>query len=186
MHRLNDVHVLVVEDSLQMRNLLRTFLRAAGFEHITDAANAEMAMRILRSEPIDLVIVDWKMQPVDGIALTRMIRGCDSPHIACKPILMLTAHSELSRVSAARDAGVSGFLRKPVSAALLFERLSKALLDERVFVRTADFFGPDRRKRQNPAYNGPWRRADDKTAQPGRAYRSSADEDALDIDDFDR
>ncbi len=75
---------------------------------------------------------------------------------------MLTAHTEASRVAAARDAGVTGFLKKPISARMLFERMSSALLDDRPFVRTPDFFGPDRRRGATPGYSGPFRRAEDR------------------------
>jgi DNA-binding response OmpR family regulator len=75
---------------------------------------------------------------------------------------MLTAHTEASRVTAARDAGVTGFLKKPISTRLLFDRVGGALTDRRQFVRTSDFFGPDRRRVQAPWYKGPFRRATDK------------------------
>jgi DNA-binding response OmpR family regulator len=80
------------------------------------------------------------------------------------PILMLTAHTEASRVAAARDAGVSGFIKKPISARLLFDRVANALTDTRAFVRAADFFGPDRRRGETPGYAGPWRRESDTAA----------------------
>ena len=49
-------------------------------------------------------------------------------------------------MTAARDAGVSGFIKKPISARLLFDRISNVLTDTRLFVRSVDFFGPDRRR----------------------------------------
>jgi DNA-binding response OmpR family regulator len=88
-------------------------------------------------------------------------RDADSPN-PYAPVLMLTAHTEASRVEAARDAGVTGFVKKPISARLLFERITSALTDTRMFVRSADFFGPDRRHGQDPNYAGPLRRASDR------------------------
>jgi CheY-like chemotaxis protein len=158
---LSDIHVLVVDDSQQMRFLIRCLLRAVGLLRITETETAAEAFEAMRASPVDLIILDWKMAPIDGLAFTRMVRLDAASPNPYAPILMLTAHTEASRVAAARDAGVSGFVRKPISARLLFERISSALTDTRMFVRTSDFFGPDRRHGQSPDYAGPYRRADD-------------------------
>lgn len=173
---LNDIHVLVVDDNKQMRFLVRCLLRAGGISKITEAATGAEAFEIMRARPVDLIIVDWKMAPVDGLAFTHMVRrNQDSPNPYI-PILMLTAHTEASRVTAARDAGVSGFVRKPISARLLFDRISNVLTDTRMFVRTEGFFGPDRRFGQDPHYAGPLRRESDKN--------ETKHSNALDVDDL--
>jgi len=162
MTSLSDMHVLIVDDNQQMRLLLRCMVRAGGIIHISEAATAAEAFDIMRTAPVDLVLVDWKMRPIDGITFTRMARNdhdAPNPYI---PILMVTAHTEVSRVAAARDAGVSGFVKKPISSRLLFERISSALTDERMFIRSGDFFGPDRRRDQQAGYAGPFRRVTDK------------------------
>lgn len=161
MTSISDMHLLVVDDSPQMRYLLRCLLRSVGITTVTEAETAAQALDAMRMSQIDLVILDWKMAPIDGLALARRLRwASDSPN-PYVPILMLTAHTEASRVAAARDAGVSGFVKKPISARLLFERITFALTDTRMFVRTDDFFGPDRRRGQDPDYAGPFRRATD-------------------------
>ncbi len=162
MASVSDIHVLVVDDNRQMRFLVRCLLRAGGLYSISEAATADEAFDIMRASPVDLVIVDWMMQPIDGLAFTRMIRwDNDSPN-PYVPLLMLTAHTEASRVAAARDAGVTGFVKKPISARLLFDRVSNALTDARAFIRTEEFFGPDRRHGLTAGYAGPYRRATDR------------------------
>lgn len=164
MTSLSDLHVLIVDDNQQMRFLLRCLLRAGGLLHISEATTAAEAFDIMRLTPVSLVLVDWKMQPIDGLAFTRTARlKADSPN-PYVPILMLTAHTEASRVAAARDAGVTGFIKKPISSRVLFERITNALTDTRSFIRTASFFGPDRRHIAHPDYAGPLRRATDKGA----------------------
>jgi CheY-like chemotaxis protein len=165
MTALNDVHVLVVDDNRQMRLLVRCLLRAGGLTNIHEAETAAHAFGHMREHPVDLVIVDWMMQPVDGLTFTRMVRwdsGSPNPYM---PILMLTAHTEASRVAAARDAGVSGFIKKPISARLLFDRVANALTDTRMFIKSDEFFGPDRRRGPVAGYAGPLRRADDHAAR---------------------
>lgn len=168
---LSDIHVLVVDDNKQMRFLVRCLLRAGGILKVTEADTGDRAFEIMRAGAVDLIIVDWKMAPMDGLAFTNMVRRnhvSPNPYV---PILMLTAHTETSRVISARDAGVSGFIKKPISARLLFDRIASVLTDTRMFVRSPDFFGPDRRRGEDPNYCGPFRRDGDK---PG----------ALDVDDL--
>ncbi len=162
MASLADIQVLIVDDSRQMRHLMRALLKAAGVYRVAEAETALEAFALMNKSKVDIILADWKMQPVDGIAFTRMVRlSADSPDPTA-PILMLTAHTEASRVAAARDAGVTGFLKKPISARMLFDRMSSALLDDRPFVRAPDFFGPDRRRGAASNYAGPFRRAEDR------------------------
>jgi two-component system chemotaxis response regulator CheY len=173
MTALNDVHVLLVDDNRQMRTLLRCLLRAGGLPNMIEAETAGEAFEVIRSRQVDLVIVDWMMQPVDGLEFTRMMRLDRASPNPYMPILMLTAHTEASRVAAARDAGVTGFIKKPISTRLLFNRVANALTDARSFVRSFDFFGPDRRRDLAFGYAGPFRRSTD-----------GAGADTLDLDDL--
>jgi CheY-like chemotaxis protein len=132
MTALNDVHVLIVDDNRQMRLLVRCLLRAGGLINISEAETAAQAIEAMRERQVDLVIVDWMMQPVDGLSFTRMMRADSASPNPYMPILMLTAHTEASRVAAARDAGVTGFIKKPISARLLFDRVASALTDTRI------------------------------------------------------
>lgn len=157
----NELHVLLVDDNKQMRMLLRSLLRAAGIGRISEAEDADHAFALMTMQPIDLILLDWKMRPMDGLTFTRMVRQAPNSPNPYAAILMLTAHTEIHRVAAARDAGVSGFLKKPVSAHLLFERMTSALADDRMFVRAGPFFGPDRRFGALAGYSGPLRRASD-------------------------
>ena len=173
MTALNDIHVLMVDDNGPMRQLIRALARAGGVVNFSEAETASEALEILRATPVDLVMVDWKMRPTDGLSFTRMIRwNSDSPN-PYVPILMLTAHTDVSRVAAARDAGVTGFLKKPISTQLLFDRIGNALTDTRHFIRADSFFGPDRRHGQADWYHGPFRRAGD-----------NGEADTFDLDDL--
>jgi DNA-binding response OmpR family regulator len=71
---------------------------------------------------------------------------------------MLTGHSEKKRVVAARDAGVTEFLAKPISAKALYHRVLNVVANPRPFVKTKNYFGPDRRRSTSANYVGPERR----------------------------
>lgn len=143
----SSLNVMVVEDSENMRRLLRAILHAMGVDNVLECGTAVEAFRELgRFEP-DLVISDWNMAPVNGLDFTRMVRRDRKSANPYVPIVLLTGHTETGRVIEARDAGVNMVLAKPISVKALSERLT-ALIDRPVeFVRTDSYFGPDRRRR---------------------------------------
>lgn len=156
---LSGLSVLVVEDNEHMRHLLRMVLRALGIENVIEAENGEQAIEIITTRAPDIVFTDWIMQPVDGLELATFIRNAPESPNPFMPIIMVTAHSERSHVTAARDAGITEFLVKPISARAILSRLRAVIEHPRAFVRAPGYFGPDRRRRrEDVTYRGPDRR----------------------------
>jgi DNA-binding response OmpR family regulator len=91
-----------------------------------------------------------------------MIRQPGSSGNPYVPIIMLSGHSERKRIVTARDAGVTEFLAKPISAKALYERILSVVASPRPFIKTQTYFGPDRRRTINANYVGPERRKDGK------------------------
>jgi len=154
---------LIVEDNVHMRTLLRSLLIALGMKDVYEAANGADAFVLLREKRPDLVLSDLTMSPVDGIAFTREVRLSEASPNPYVPIIMITGHTERHRVETARDAGVTEFLAKPITAQNLFLRIAEIVERPRPYVRSAGYFGPDRRRRADKDYFGPMRRHDDKT-----------------------
>jgi CheY-like chemotaxis protein len=154
--------VLVVDDNPHMRAILRALLDGAGLHQVAEAADGTQALAVMNKRMVDIVLTDMAMSPMDGIELTRRVRkDVDSPN-PFMPIIMVTGHAEASLVIAARDAGVTEFLAKPLTSQNLMTRISEIMQRPRTFVRCGDYFGPDRRRRRADKYAGPWRRRDDK------------------------
>ena len=154
--------ILLVDDNQHMRVLLTEILRAIGVKLIFEAADGAQALQMLRGNPIDIVMTDLAMEPLDGIDFVRLLRNSqDSPN-PMVPVIMITGHSTMRRVSEARDVGVSEFLSKPVTARGVIERITRVVDHPRQFVRSREYFGPDRRRRDDPSYAGPRRRKTDK------------------------
>lgn len=152
---------LAVEDNAHMRTLLRTLLQALGLRRIYEASDGAAGLLVLRDHKLDFVLTDLSMKPMDGIEFTQKIRlASDSPN-PLVPIIMVTGYTERTRVEAARDAGVSEFIAKPITMQSLKSRLTEIIERPRPFVRCATYFGPDRRRRKAENYAGPWRRHDD-------------------------
>lgn len=155
--------MLVVDDNQHMRIMVIEILRAVGVRQIRQASDGAQALDIMRHEPIDIIIADLAMSPVDGIDFVRLLRNSsDSPNAMC-PVVMMSGHSTERRVAEARDAGVNTFLSKPITARGVLEHISEIVDHPRPFVRSSEYFGPDRRRRNDPNYAGPRRRVSDQT-----------------------
>jgi two-component system chemotaxis response regulator CheY len=158
---LGPLHALVVEDNEHMRILIRTVLKAFGMREIHECKGGADALSYLAINKCDFIITDLAMAPMDGLQFTRAVRELPNRADCVVPIIMLTGYTERRRVEAARDAGVTEILAKPVTPAGIFQRIEEIVLRPRPFVRTPHYCGPSRRRQNNPDYTGPWRRRDD-------------------------
>ena len=159
----DDLRFVVAADNAHMRRIVRTLLRAFGSREIYEAEDGASGLEAVEAFSPDILITDITMPIFDGIELTRMIRnpdGCRHPFL---PIVVLSAYSEKKHVIAARDAGATEFLCKPVSATALYRRIQNVVANPRDFIRTKSYFGPDRRRYVNPNYSG----VDRRIAAPG-------------------
>ena len=159
--RFESLKILLVDDNQHMIVLLTEILRAIGVRQISEAEDGLTAINKMRRQDYDLIITDLTMQPLDGIDFVNLVRNApDSPNPMI-PIIMVTGHSTHAKVKEARDAGVNEFLAKPVTAKRVVDRLTQVIENNRPFIRGADYFGPDRRRRDDPFYTGPKRRSTD-------------------------
>jgi CheY-like chemotaxis protein len=156
----SSLRILLVEDSLHMRRILRTMLSGLGVRDIQEAEDGAEGLDRLRGVNPDIVLLDWVMPILDGIEFTKLARtgGGANPYV---PIIMVSAHSERKSVIMARDAGVNEFLTKPLSAKALHDRIVSVVKHARPFVKTRSFFGPDRRRFVMPSFSGSERRVAD-------------------------
>jgi CheY-like chemotaxis protein len=155
-----------------MRSIAITLLESFGVTQIRDVETGAEGIRVSKLWPADVALVDFKMEPMNGVEFTRLIRNAPDSRNPYLPIIMMTGHSAVVRVMEARDAGVTEFIAKPLSAKTLLNRLNSVIYKPRAFVRTQSYFGPDRRRRADPAHIGPWRRFDDSNrAAPATASK---------------
>ncbi|MAE51899.1 MAG: response regulator [Micavibrio sp.] len=160
-YQLQSIRVLIVEDNQPMLELAKSILSTFGVGMVYTAKNGEAGFKKYCEINPDLVIADWMMKPMDGISLTRRIRNDPASPNQFVPVILMTGFSEKRRVIQARDAGVTEFLVKPFNARDLYRRISQVIERPRQFVRSEDFFGPDRRRIRTTAYDGPHRRETD-------------------------
>jgi CheY-like chemotaxis protein len=154
----NKLRFLVIDDNAHMRRILRTLLHGFGARDVYEAEDGAAGLEAFTHYQPDIVLTDWAMPIFDGLELTQMIRQPGANANPYVPIIMLTGHSEKKRVVSARDAGVTEFMAKPISAKSLYQRILNVVANPRPFVKTKTYFGPDRRRNVNPNYVGPERR----------------------------
>jgi two-component system chemotaxis response regulator CheY len=158
---LENVSALILDDNAHMRGLLRVILASFGVRRVEDAADTHQAVAHIAGGDIDIAFVDFKLGTLDGLDFCKRIRlDTHSPN-RYLPIIMITAYSERKRVLEAINAGVDEFLVKPVRAVDVANRVNAIIERRRPFVQAQGYFGPDRRRRDDPRHLGPWRRADD-------------------------
>jgi DNA-binding response OmpR family regulator len=104
------------------------------------------------------------MARASGVDLIRMIR-CDasSPNQKAPVILLANHETAATRVTPARDVGANGFLIKPFTAADLRTQITAAMADNREFIVSQQFVGPNRREQAAAGYDGPFRREGDRS-----------------------
>ena len=115
-------HVLTVDDSKTMRDMVAYTLRSAGFK-VSEAEDGQNALQVLRSVSVDLVITDLNMPKMDGVGLIRALRA-DAKHRTV-PILMLTTESDPAKKNEGRTAGATGWLVKPFNPDKLVELVNR-------------------------------------------------------------
>jgi CheY-like chemotaxis protein len=154
----NRLRFLVIDDNAYMRKIVCTLLHGFGAREVSEAADGTEGLEVFTANRPDIIITDWDMPILNGIEFTQMVRQPAGNANPCTPIIMLTANAGRTRVTKARDAGVTEFLAKPISAKALYNRILHIILNPRPFIKTATYFGPDRRRNVNVKYNGPERR----------------------------
>lgn len=158
---LEGISALILDDNAHMRGLVRVILASFGVRQIEEAADGPTALAIIAGGQIDMAFVDFRLGGMDGLQFCRTIRMDPSSPNTFLPLIMITAYSERNRVLEAINAGVDEFLVKPVRAVDVANRVNAIIERRRPFVKSPDYFGPDRRRRDDPRYKGPWRRMSD-------------------------
>lgn len=122
----NTVPVVVVDDARFTLEMLRRVLHGTGFTDILVAASAREALDLLRQRPADVLVADWLMPDVDGLALTKQVRRMDAETSHYTFILLLTAREGAGSLDQAFASGVDDFVSKSPDSQELLARIQAA------------------------------------------------------------
>ena len=114
---------LLVDDSSTMRKIQRRTLEKLGFEDVVEAQDGRDALEVIQRTPPDVVITDWNMPNMDGLALVNAIRQENKS----LPIIMVTTEAEKSKVVQAIQAGINDYLIKPFTPDALSAKIRKVI-----------------------------------------------------------
>ncbi|MBX9849610.1 MAG: chemotaxis response regulator CheY [Rhodocyclaceae bacterium] len=117
------IKFLVVDDFSTMRRIVRNLLKELGFTNVDEAEDGVVALAKLQGGGFDFVVSDWNMPNMDGLTLLQTVRS--DPALKHLPFLMITAEAKKENIIAAAQAGASGYIVKPFTAATLNEKMVK-------------------------------------------------------------
>ena len=118
-----NIKILVVDDMVTMRRIVKNILKQLGFANLDEAENGQEALQKLRAETFGFVVSDWNMPVMTGIDMLRAIRADEK--LKATPVLMVTAEAQQSNLVEAVQAGVSNYIVKPFTAETLQEKIAK-------------------------------------------------------------
>lgn len=117
------IRVLVVDDQLTMRSLIRAALQEIGFKEIDDAIDGEDGFRALVTKPAHLVISDFNMPNLDGLGFLRAVRAHEPTRKTA--FIMLTGRADKELVQRAQQFGVNNYIMKPFSPSSLRAKIEE-------------------------------------------------------------
>jgi CheY-like chemotaxis protein len=157
-YNLSNFTVLVVEDSLYMQTLISSMLKVFGVGDIvvcSDATEAQDLLTIMQARSqsryvnsVDIVLTDWLMPNGSGSDLLTWIRNNEKDSIRFLPVIVVSGYTTEKLTNEARGMGANETLVKPISGNLLASRICTVIDNPRPFIRSSNFFGPDRRRQE--------------------------------------
>ena len=115
--------ILVVDDMVTMRRIVKNILKQLGFGNVDEAENGQEALQKLKADTFGFVVSDWNMPVMTGIDMLRAIRADEK--LKAIPVLMVTAEAQQSNLIEAVQAGVSNYIVKPFTAEVMQEKIGK-------------------------------------------------------------
>ena len=161
---ISDTRFLVVDESHNDLSILNGILRSIGATDVQRTSDLFGALEILNSNEVDIVFVANAQRSEDGFELLRMIRNAKDLPDRGLHIVMTSSDSKAATIKAAIRTGSDGFLAKPFSARSVEQQVQNILEKPIPRVEFGDYFGPDRRRRVDPAFGGSDRRGADEVA----------------------
>ena len=158
MDKVSGLSLLVIDDNRHMLSIVRVLLRAFGVKRLFECQEAARGFETFRTTSPDIVILDQHMSPPDGGEFIRLARSSGVSPNPRVPIILLASQGKHRSLVAARDAGVTEILVKPVTGIELFSRIHSIVYSPRPFIEEAGYFGPCRRHEQPKNYRGIERR----------------------------
>lgn len=164
---------LIVDPHPASARMLADLMRTLVGTQVWIAPDGRKGLDATNNINANIVFVELAGPRTDGIDFVKRFRRSDA---VCRqaPVVMMTAEATAQSILAARDAGVSEFLRKPFNTKDLLRRLEAVTLHPRDWIEAVAYIGPDRRRFNSGDYTGPLKRRTDVKETPDAARISQA------------
>lgn len=123
--------VLFVEDDISVRNLVRELLTDIGIGDVNMASSGQEALDLMRTYTPSIIISDWHMAPVDGLALLRQIRSGQARIPSQTPIIFLTSENNAEKIHTVIRNGVDHVLVKPFNRSVVMRAITRIAQQQR-------------------------------------------------------
>ncbi len=135
---LGALDIMVVDDSKPMQGIYRSIFSGMGIKRYRIYSGAERAMNAMLSEPPNVLVTDWRMEPTSGAKFIRTLRLKQMDPLCFLPIVVISAYATRSVVEQAYRIGANSFLLKPLSPEIMLKRLIWLTEDSRQFTLDSD------------------------------------------------
>ena len=142
---LRDLVFVIADPSSYLCMVIHGMLRGFGANKVLEVRDATGVMQALSNQKIDVLICDGRLPPHGGLKITHAIRRNPENENRTVPILLMTSDTREVTIKTARDVGASMVIAKPLSPSSLYDRLAWVAFNNRPFIDTETYFGPDRR-----------------------------------------
>ncbi|MFZ1989946.1 MAG: response regulator [Alphaproteobacteria bacterium] len=177
---LGKISAVLVDGDKYVQDLLGQMLRGFGLEHLATFDRGETAKDYITNNNVDLFIVEAVLPDMPGTDIVKYIRRLENAQTRMLPIIVLTGYTQVGAVERARDCGANLVIKKPVSPQVLFDRLAWVSKNQRPFIESENYMGPDRRFKSIGPPGGVGRRATDLSAEVGAATEPNMSQDEID------
>jgi len=161
--RFAKLDVLVCDPNPHMGMLVGQMLRHLRVHAVEEVQSSNAALASLTNRKFGVILLDDLLGPTDSVELIRALRANENGLNRTTPVVMMSSAPDAARILAARDAGVTEFLRKPFAALHVEARLNSIFAAPREFIEGGTYQGPDRRRRKGE-FKGGERRGTEKDA----------------------
>lgn len=177
---LTETSILLVQSSTTEGDIYAQMLAGFGAKHMQRVETLAAAWALLSTERFDLILTDAKLSDGDGYEFVRGLRRGPRSANTFAPILMLAGHTPRARVELARDCGAHFVISKPVSPAVLLERILWIARETRPFVECEVYVGPERRFKFEGPPDGVGRRMNDLNGELGESQEPNLEQSEVD------
>ena len=178
---LEKLAVLIVDNNAQSLEIMGQVMSGFGIRNITKCQTVKEAKGAVSRGPLDFVLCEAQLPDEDGYAFLRWIRREAPDPNKYVAAVVVTGHTRISQVMKARECGAHFIVAKPITPAVLLQRIVWVSKDDRLFIDCESYVGPDRRfRRLGPPPGVKGRRSDDVDPELGEATEPNMDQSIID------